>query len=100
MTWTVVAVLGHDLASRGPRDNVLHGGGCLQRQSQRGCLQRQSQRGCSLASLLCASVSTSVHYQLKRITWYIYTDTEEGRSLVILCLRVIKYRPRPYSFPG
>jgi len=91
MTWTVVAVLGHDLASRGPRDNVLHGGGRL---------QRQSQRGCDLASLLCASVSTSVHYQLKRITWYIYTDTEEGRSLVILCLRVIKYRPRPYSFPG
>jgi len=27
MTWPVVVVLGHDLTSRGPRDNVLHGGG-------------------------------------------------------------------------
>src|SRR6218665_916798 len=51
----------------------------------------------TLLTGLCASVSTSCTISLKDD---IYTDTEEGRSLVILCLRAIKCRHRPYSFPG
>ena len=48
--------------------------------------------------LMCAesaSVSTFVHCSLKLKGIILYADrpTEEGRGLVILCLRVIKYRP-------